>query len=94
MTRNPLIISSLTLLSLVDISTTFLGLTHGLIEANPLLSSLPLNLMIPTMILLKSLLIVLAFYALKRGYWIQVLLVTGILLAVAINNITLLLLSW
>lgn len=86
----PITFIALTGSSLLDIVTTFIGLEHGLLEANPFLRSLPPNLFFPVMIALKLAVIGLSFLLLKKGKVVPVLVITFIMMIVVLNNLILL----
>ncbi|BCU69600.1 DUF5658 family protein [Stygiolobus caldivivus] len=83
---------SLTSSALLDVITTFIGLEHGLTEANPFLSSLPPYLFFPVMIILKITIIGLSLILLRRGRIIEVLILSSMMIFVVLNNLFLILL--
>ena len=80
---------SLASTSLLDIMTTFIGLEHGLSEANPILDSLPSYLFFPVMIVLKLAVITLSLILLKRGRITEVLILSLVMSIVVLNNLLL-----
>lgn len=85
------LLSIVTLFSLFDIITTYIGLGRGLVEQNIVLASLPSNAMFIVMSILKISVILLSYILLKKGYVFPVILVAIIMGFVVLNNLYLIL---
>ncbi|BFH72838.1 DUF5658 family protein [Sulfurisphaera javensis] len=84
------LLSLVTMFSLFDVITTYIGISRGLTEENIFLSSLPGNLMFIVMTILKISVILLSYILLKKGYILPVIIVAIIMGFVVLNNLFLL----
>lgn len=84
-----ILLSFVTLFSLLDLITTYLGLSRGFTEGNIFLASSG-DLMFMVMGILKVSVILLSYFLLRRGYILPVIVVIALMGFAVINNVFLL----